>query len=154
MLEASKPESLLVSFRQRLILRFLIAILIDLIILNLFVEFWDKIIIDSFYISLLTALLLQIMLRFTMYIEHKVAEYMTSKNLKGGKFLRGFVAWAILFGSKFVMLWVVDLKFGDRVEFIGVIPFILMLFSMLIMEALFTKLIKIAWLSEKTKDAV
>jgi len=148
MLEASKPESLLVSFRQRLILRFLIAILIDLIILNLFVEFWDKIIIDSFYISLLTALLLQIMLRFTMYIEHKVAEYMTSKNLKGGKFLRGFVAWAILFGSKFVMLWVVDLKF------IGVIPFILMLFSMLIMEALFTKLIKIAWLSEKTKDAV
>lgn len=145
MLETSKPESLEISFRQRLIVRYLLAILIDLIILNLFVEFWDKMTIDSFSISLLTAIVMQLLLRFTMLIEHKAGGYITGKNLKGGKFIRLFVAWAILFGSKFVILWIIDLKFGDRVEFKGIIPFIIMLFTMLIVEALFTRFIKMAW---------
>jgi len=80
-----------------------------------------------------------------MYIENKVGEYIATKNIKGAKFIRLFAAWAILFGSKFVILWVVDLKFGDRVEFEGVIPFVIMLFAMLIAEGIFTRLIKIAW---------
>jgi len=145
MLEINKPESLEISFRQRLIVRYLLAILIDLIILNLFVEYWDKMIIDSFSISLLTAIVMQLLLRFTMLIEHKTGGYIAGKNLRGGKYIRIFVAWAILFGSKFVILWIIDIKFGDHVEFVGVIPFIIMLFTMLIAEGLFARLLKMAW---------
>ena len=156
MLETSKPEALLISFRQRLIVRFLLALLIDLIILNLFVEYLDSMVIDSFSISLLTALVLQIMLRITMAIEEKAGKFIETKKGtgKGAKALRLFVAWAILFGSKFIILWVVDLKFGDRVEFESIIPFILMLFSMIIIEALFTILIKIAWLKSAKQNTV
>ena len=88
MLETSKPESLEISFRQRVIVRYLLAILIDLIILNLFVEYWDKMTIDSFSISLLTAIVMQLLLRFTMVIENKAGGYIEGKNLKGGNFIR------------------------------------------------------------------
>ena len=87
-----------------------------------------------------------------MFIEHKAAEYIASKNIKGGKYIRGFVAWAILFGSKFVILWIIDIKFGDHVEFEGVIPFIIMLFTMLIFESLLERLVKNAWFKVKSGD--
>ena len=141
----TQPEPLEYSFRQRLIVRYLIILLIDLIVLNLFVEYLDSMTIDSFSITLLTVIVMAILLRITMFIEHKAAEYIASKNIKGGKYIRGFVAWAILFGSKFIILWIIDIKFGNHVEFDGVIPFIIMLFTMLIAEGLFARLIKMAW---------
>ena len=61
--EAAKSDTMLLSNRQRLFVRYLLAVLIDLTVLNLFVEYWDKIVIDSFTISLLAAVLLQILLR-------------------------------------------------------------------------------------------
>ena len=81
----TKPASLEITFRQRLINRYLVVLLIDLIVLNLFVEYWDKMTIDSFSITLLTAFVMQILLRFTMLIEHKTGGFIAGKNLKGGK---------------------------------------------------------------------
>ena len=145
----TQPAPLEYSFRQRLIVRYLIIILIDLIVLNLFVEYLDSMTIDSFSITLLTVIVMAVLLRIVMFIEHRAAEYIASKNIKGGKFIRGFVAWAILFGSKFVILWIIDIKFGEKVEFDGVIPFIIMLFTMLILESVVEKILGIAWFSGK-----
>ncbi|MGD8533014.1 MAG: hypothetical protein PVG80_06650, partial [Gammaproteobacteria bacterium] len=46
--------------RQRLFNRYFTAILIDLVVLNLFVEYSEHVRIDSFTISLLAAFLLQV----------------------------------------------------------------------------------------------
>ena len=148
----TKPASLEITFRQRLINRYLVVLLIDLIVLNLFVEYWDKMTIDSFSITLLTAFVMQILLRFTMLIEHKTGGFIAGKNLKGGKYIRGFVAWAILFGSKFLILYIIDILFGDKVEFDGAIPFIIMLFTMLIFEALVERFVKNAWFKGGKQD--
>jgi len=147
----TQPASLEITFRQRLINRYLIVLLIDLIILNLFVEYWDRMTIDSFSIALLTAFVMQILLRFTMLIEHKIGGVIAGKNIKGGKFIRGFVAWAILFGSKFLILYIIDIAFGDKVEF-STIPFIIMLFTMLIFEALAERFVKNAWFRGGKQD--
>jgi len=48
--------------RQQLFIRYFTAILIDLTVLNLFDEYWEYVEIDSFTISLLAALLLQVLL--------------------------------------------------------------------------------------------
>ena len=54
--------------RQTMFLGYMLCVLVDLVVLNLFVEFWDKVIIDSFVLSLLTAVLLQLLLNMNMHI--------------------------------------------------------------------------------------
>lgn len=121
----TKEESLLPasaqmpSNNQRLFMRYFTAILIDLVVLNLFVEYSSIVVIDSFTISLLAALVLQILLKLTIAIEHKVADYFNSKTGGFAKFMRFFCAWLVLFGSKFVILEAIAFTFGDKVFFGG-----------------------------------
>ena len=89
---------------QRLFVRYFTAILIDLVVLNLFVEYSKHVNIDSFTMSLLAAVLLQILLKVTLAIEHRVAAYFKARPGRLMTFLRWFSAWLILFGSKFVIL--------------------------------------------------
>lgn len=122
---ATKDENLLPasaqmpSNNQRLFMRYFTAILIDLVILNLFVEYSSLVVIDSFTISLLVALVLQILLKLTINIEHRVANYFNSKTGGFAKFMRFFCAWLVLFGSKFVILEAIVFFFGENVSFGG-----------------------------------
>ena len=59
--------------------------LVDLTVLNLFNEYWDFVYIEFFTISLLTAVLLQFLLKVTIAIEHRVAGYFESKTGLGGE---------------------------------------------------------------------
>ena len=123
---------------QRLFVRYLMATLIDLTVLNLFDEYWRHVTVDSFTISILAAVLLQVLLKATLALEHQVANYFNAKSGAVAKFLRFFTAWLILFGSKFVMLGAIDFAFGDDVAFggpvHGVVAFIAVVAVMLAEE--------------------
>ena len=127
-----------ISNRQKLFIRYLTAILIDLTVLNLFDEYWGLVSIESFTISALAAILLQVLLQATLALEHRVALFFKSKSGGVAKFLRFFCAWLILFGSKFVMLGAIDFAFGDDVLFAGpahgVVSFIVVVMVMLAAE--------------------
>jgi hypothetical protein len=123
---------------QRLFVRYLVAVLIDLTVLNLFDEFWALVTVDPFSVSVLAAILLQVLLRATLVLEHKVAGYFNAKSGGFARFMRFFTAWLILFGSKFVMLGAIDFAFGDDVAFAGplhgVVAFIVVVMVMLAAE--------------------
>ena len=84
--------------------RYFTAVLIDLLVLNLFVEYSSKVKVDTFTDVLLAAVLLQILLEVTIAIEHRVGAYFKAKPGRLMTFLRYFCAWLVLFGSKFVIL--------------------------------------------------
>ena len=133
------PESALeLSTKQRVFVRYFTAILIDLVVLNLFVEYWRHVEIDSFTISLLAAILLQLLLKLTLVIEHRIGEFFKARPGAMAKFLRIFCAWLVLFGSKFVILAAINLAFGDDVTFggplHGVAAFIVVVVVMLVAE--------------------
>ena len=123
---------------QRLFVRYLMAILIDLTVLYLFVEYWAYVWVDSFSISILAAVLLQVLLRATLANEHRVALFFNSRTGTMAKFLRYLCAWLILFGSKLLMLGAIDVAFGDSVLFTGpvhgVVAFIVVVVVMLVVE--------------------
>ena len=127
-----------ISNSQKLFVRYLVAVLIDLTVLNLFDEFWDLVTIEPFSVSVLAAILLQVLLKATLVLEHKVAAYFNAKSGGFAKFMRFFTAWLILFGSKFVMLGAIDFAFGDDVLFTGplhgVVSFIVVVMVMLAAE--------------------
>lgn len=123
---------------QKLFVRYLVAVLIDLTVLNLFDEFWDLVTIQPFSVSVLAAILLQVLLKATLVLEHKVAAYFNTKSGGFARFMRFFTAWLILFGSKFVMLGAIDFAFGDDVLFTGplhgIVSFIVVVMVMLAAE--------------------
>ena len=126
------------SSKQKLFLRYFTAILIDLVVLNLFAEFWHQVVIESFSTSLAVAVLLQVLLKITLKIEHRTADYFSSKPGKMAKFLRYFSAWVILFISKLVILGAINFAFGNDVDFggplHGVVAFIVVVMVMLVSE--------------------
>jgi hypothetical protein len=140
-LEAASAEPITNS--QRLFMRYFTAILIDLVVLNLFAEFWDKVEIDSFAISLLAAVLLQVLLKLTLALEHRIAAYFNARSGAVARFLRIFCAWLVLFGSKFVILAAVDVAFGGAIRFLGafhgVVSFIVVVVVMLLAEELIVR---------------
>lgn len=132
------------SDRQRLFVRYFTAILIDLVVLNLFNEYWRKVEISSFTVSLLAAILLQVLMRLTIAVEHQVAKPFKGKTGPLNTFLRFFFAWLVLFGSKFVILEALSTVFGDSVRFIGafhgIVPLIVVIVAMLIAEEAIVRL--------------
>lgn len=124
--------------KQKMFVRYLVAVLIDLTVLNLFDEFWDLVSIHPFSVSVLAAVLLQVLLKATLVLEHRVADYFNSRPGRFARFMRYFIAWLILFGSKFVMLGAIEFAFGDSVLFTGplhgLVAFIVVVIVMLVAE--------------------
>ena len=132
------------SRKQQLFLRYLTWTLVDLTVLNFFAEYWDKVTITSFGVSLFIAITLQILLKTTISLEHRISKYMKSKERLDKKILHIFTTWFVLFASKFVMLWVLQLLFGDAIVFAGVyhgvVTFIILVVVILLAEYLLMRL--------------
>ncbi|MDR7036082.1 hypothetical protein J2X36_000818 [Methylobacterium sp. BE186] len=132
------------SNNQRLFLRYFTGVLIDLVVLNLFVEYSGKVFISSFSISLLAAILLQLLLKLTIAVEHWVAGFFHERPGAPMKFLRFFFAWLVLFGSKFVILEALSQVFGDNVRFQGafhgIVTLIAVVVTMLVAEEAIVRL--------------
>ena len=108
------------SHRQLLFLKYTLIVLIDLVVLGLFNQYWDLVFIETFTIAMLTAMLLQFLMQVAIRIEHIAADYLFGgKSGTHIKVMRGVSAWAIIFVSKLVILKALSLSFGDSVVFSG-----------------------------------
>jgi hypothetical protein len=131
------------SPRQRSFLRYFTATLVDLVVLGLFAEYWEYVSVSSFTIIVLAAVLFQVLLKLTLALEHRVAAFFNARPGGFNKFMRFFTAWLIVFGSKFLILEVLVLAFGDRLRFggpfHGVVALIAVVLVMLVVEAVLVK---------------
>lgn len=93
-----------------------IDILIYTVVINLFVQYVDAVVIDSFAISLLTAVLLKVMLVLLGRFEEPVSEYFQSKGTAAAKVVGTVAVFAIIFVGKLLIFEIVTLVFGDDVE--------------------------------------
>jgi hypothetical protein len=114
------PENAFVpSDRQRLFMLFFVGTLVDLVILGLFAEFSSHVYVSSFSTALLAAIVLQVLLKLTIVVEHGVLKKFDNKAGAAWTGLKYFCAWLILFGSKFVILEALSTVFGEEVRFEG-----------------------------------
>jgi len=129
-----------ISNKQGLFLRYFTAILIDLVVLNLFVEYSDRVIIDSFTTTIFAAVLLQVLLKLTIALEHKLAGFWNARSGGFARFMRFFTAWLVLFGSKFFILEALNVFFGEYIDFVGrfdgLLVLIVIIVAMLLAEDL------------------
>jgi hypothetical protein len=139
MMPAIAIEGTVANEGQRSFLRYYTGVFMDMLVLGLFAEYWGKVHVSSFTVVLLAAIVLQILLKLTIALEHSIANYWKSRGPGGvNTFMRFFCAWLVLFGSKFVILEALAQLFGKNVHFDGwmhgIIPLIVVVVVMLLAE--------------------
>jgi hypothetical protein len=102
------------------------------VVLNLFVEYVPKVITESFTISILTAVVLKLLIDAIAGVERRVRGWFNERNGKPWRILGVVAMFAILFISKFVVLEVIALIFGDRVYLGGFIEVALLVIAMIL----------------------
>ena len=108
-------------------------LLVNIVVLNLFVEYFENVVIDRFTISVLTAALLTALVWLITRLEERVHHFFFDEHEGAGSRVLGVVViWAILFGSKFLILEVVNWVFGDHVELGKLLEVILLVVAMLV----------------------
>ena len=139
-------EATLPSDRQRLFVLFVVGALVDLVILGLFDQFSSHVFVDSFATALLTAIVLQALLKATIVAEHRVLARFKGKTGAAWTAFKFFSAWLILFGSKFVILEALTMTFGEQVRFEGplhgVVWLIIVVVTMVVAEELVVRLFR------------
>ena len=96
-----------------------VDVFVYVVVLNLFVEYVPNVISETFTLSLLTALLLKGVLEIVVATKKRVAARFRAAETPGGKVVAGVLLWLVLFGSKFVVLEVINLVFGASVSLGG-----------------------------------
>jgi len=109
-----------------------IDILVYTVVLNLFVEHHRAIEIDSFTISIFTAVLLTALLDLIVGVEDRVSGYFKGKETTLFRVLGVVVTFLILFLSKFLILEVVDIVFGDAVELGHFVDVLFLIITMIV----------------------
>ena len=96
-----------------------VDVFVYVVVLNLFVEYVPQILTETFTISLLTAVLLKGVLEVVLVAKNRVKARFRQASTPAGKVVAAFMLWAVLFGSKFLVLEAVALVFGARVSLGG-----------------------------------
>jgi hypothetical protein len=97
----------------------LVDVLVYLVVLGLFTQFFPSVISESFSVSLLTAILLKLALELVVWVKSAVLSRLRSARRPIGKVLMAVALVATGAGSKFLVLWLTDLVLGDAVHLGG-----------------------------------
>lgn len=112
-----------------------VDVLVYVVVLNLFVEYAPQVLTETFTLSLLTALLLKAVLEVVVMAKDRIKARFKAATTPAVKVGAGLALWVVLAGSKFVVLWLVDLAFGDAVSLGGFVSVTLLIVVLMIARA-------------------
>ena len=140
----SQDGERVVNNSQRLFLVYIICILVDMTILNIYAEFSHSVYVESFSVTIFIAIFLQLFIVLTRHAEHKLSNFFGEKKGYITKLKYFLCLWALLFVSKVLMLHGANLIFGEKINFYGMfdgfLAFIILILSFLLGEYFLTKI--------------
>ena len=96
-----------------------VDVFVYVVVLNLAAEYLPLVITETFTLSLLTAILLKVVLEVVVAVKDRIKRRFKAATSLPGKVAAGLLLWAVLIGSKFVVLELVALLFADQVQLGG-----------------------------------
>ena len=97
----------------------LVDVLVYLVVLGLFVQFFPQVISESFVLTLLTAILLKVVLELVMVAKKRVMGAIKAAQRPVGRVIGAVALVLVMAGSKFLVLELTALAFGDSVQLGG-----------------------------------
>jgi len=120
----------------------IVDVFVYVTVLNLFVEYLPRVISETFTLSLLTAVLLKGVLEVVVAAKNRVKARFRQASTPIGKVVAAVMLWLVLFASKFLVLEVVALVFGDRVSLGGFFSVTLLILALLLSRAAVRRLLQ------------
>lgn len=96
-----------------------VDVFVYVVVLNLAVEYVPAVISEGFTLSLLTAVLLKVALEIVLALKNRLKLRLLAATTARGKVGAALLIWLVAAGSKFVVLELVNLVFGDSVSLGG-----------------------------------
>jgi hypothetical protein len=112
-----------------------IDVFVYVVVLNLAVEHVPSVISEGFTLSLLTALLLKVVLELVVLLKGRIVAGFRAADSRLGKVVVGLGFWLVAAGSKFLVLTLEDLLFGDAVSLGGFVSVTLLIVVLLLSRA-------------------
>lgn len=97
----------------------IVDVFVYVVVLNLAVEYVPAVISETFTLSLLTAVLLKLVLEVVVRMKDRAKSRFKAAQTPLARTAAGIGLWLVLVGSKFVVLELVALLFGDYVQLGG-----------------------------------
>ena len=120
----------------------IVDVFVYVVVLNLFVEYLPQVLSETFTLSLLTAVLLKGVLEVVVAAKNRVKARFRQASTPIGKVVAAVMLWAVLFGSKFLVLEAVGLVFGSRVSLGGFFSVTLLILVLLLSRAAVRRLLQ------------
>ena len=131
----SGPAGPTVQRRWRLAPEHVVDLFVYVVVLNLANEYVPTVITETFTVSLLTAVLLKVVLEGVVWVKDRLKGRFKAATTTVGKIGAGVALWLVLVVSKFVVLTLEDLFFGDAVELGGFVPVTLLILVLMVSRA-------------------
>lgn len=112
-----------------------VDLFVYVVVLNLAIEHVPAVISEGFTLSLLTALLLKLSLEVVIVVKNRILGRLRAATTPIGRVAAALALWAVAAGSKFVVLALVDLVFGDAVSLGGFFSVTLLVVALLLSRA-------------------
>ncbi|MFB7884084.1 hypothetical protein [Microbacterium sp. NPDC056057] len=94
-------------------------VLAYLVVLGVFIQLFPAVITESFLLALLTAILLKLVLELVLWVKKRIVARLRAAQTWVARVVNALTLLLVLPGSKFLVLGVVDLAFGDAVSLGG-----------------------------------
>jgi len=120
-----------------------VDVFVYVVVLNLFIEYLPTVLSETFTLSLLTAVLLKGVLEIVVAAKNRVKARFRKAATPAGKAVAAVMLWAVLFGSKFLVLEVVDLVFGNRVSLGGFFSVTGLIIALMLARAAVRRLLQV-----------
>lgn len=118
-----------------------VDVFVYVVVLNLAVEYVPSIISEGFTLSLLTAVLLKVALELVIGTKNRILRWLRAATSRRTKVVAAVSLWVVAVGSKFVVLELMDLVFGDSVSLGGFVPVTLLIMALLVSRAAVRRLL-------------
>jgi hypothetical protein len=110
-------------------------------VLNLAIEYLPAVISESFTLSLLTAVLLELSLELVLVVEARAVTGFRGAMGVRARMIAALLVWATAAGSKIVVLELVNVVFGDAVSLGGFVSVTLLVVTLLLSRAAVRRLL-------------
>ncbi len=108
-----------------------VGTLIYAVVLGFFNDYTDIVYAKSFSYIFFASLVLEILTYFTFLLKANVLKRLRGSKHGHRKTVVAFVIWFILFASKFVFVWIIDLLFANDVNIYGFFGILLVVASVM-----------------------
>lgn len=128
--------------KQLLFKELFVGTLIYAVILGFFNDYTSMVYAKSFSTIFLASIVLETLTYLTLLLKSRIMSWLKSKQGAGYRALMFFSVWLVLFLSKFVFIWAIDVTFGDTMNINGFFGVLWVALSVTVAHKLADKIFK------------